>query len=78
MENIKEYTATKLRQYRAVKNISLSEVAEKTGLDKNTISRYESGKYNMQLDIVEKLLNFYEVPYTIFFSQDYANNHKLV
>ena len=76
MENIKEYTATKLRQYRAAKNISLSEVAEKTGLDKNTISRYESGKYNMQLDIVDKLLNFYEVPYNIFFSLEYANNHK--
>ena len=76
MENIKEYTATKLRQLRAAKNVSLTEVAENTGLDKNTISRYESGKYNMQIDVIEKLLDFYEISYTIFFSPDYANNHK--
>ena len=76
MENIKEFTASKLRQFRAIKNVSLYEVSEKTGLDKNTISRYESGKYNMQLDILEKLLDYYDIPYTIFFNQDYANNHK--
>lgn len=78
IENIKEYTATQLRSLRAEKKCTLEEVAEMTGLDKNTISRYENGKNKMQLDVLDKLLSFYQIPYTIFFTRSYANNHKKI
>lgn len=77
IDNIKEYTATQLRSLRAEKNYTIEEVAKITGLDKNTISRYENGKNKMQLDVLDKLLSCYEISYSIFFTRSYANNHNL-
>ena len=68
IEDIKNYTATGLRKLRAGKNESLECVSEKTGIDKGTISRYEKGNCYMSLDIIEKLLNYYGVSFTIFFT----------
>lgn len=76
IENIKEFTARRLREIRAGKKLTLKEVANNVGIDVNTLSRYENGNYSMQLDVIEKLLNYYDVSYSIFFNIDYAKNHN--
>lgn len=76
IDNIREYTATELRKIRAAKDLSLETVAKSIGIDKNTLSRYETGNTSIQLDFLDKILSFYEVPFAIFFENSYAKKHN--
>ena len=75
IENIREYTAIELRKIRAEKNVTLEDVAKSIGIDKNTLSRYEKGNTSIQLDYLEKILDYYKIPFHIFFANNYANKH---
>ena len=73
-------TASKLRGLRAERNLTLEEVAEKTGINKDTISRYENSNVSMQLWILDKLVNCYDTSLDIFFKNIYdkmQNNFEL-
>ncbi len=77
MEKIaRKLVADKLRGIRAERKLSLEIVAEKSGVNKDTISRYENGSVSQQVDNLEKLLNAYNVDFSIFFSNLYANSQN--
>lgn len=64
-------TASKLRGLRAEKNLTIEEVSEKTGINKDTICRYENSNVSMQLYILDKLVNCYGINLYIFFKSIY-------
>ena len=47
---VREYT-----YLRKLKGLTQAEVAERAGISRTNISRFESGKYNPTLDMLEKL-----------------------
>lgn len=64
-------TAAKLRGLRAEKKLTIEEVAEKTGISKDTICRYENSNVSMQLWILDKLVSCYDMSLDIFFKNIY-------
>ena len=76
MKNTRELIAEELRSIRAVKKVSIEKVAEESKVNKDTISRYENNMTSMQIDILEKLLNYYNVNFDIFFTNIYAKKHN--
>lgn len=76
MKKTRDLIADELRSIRAKKNLSIESVAKETNVNKDTISRYENNAVSMQIDILEKLLEFYQIEFDIFFTNIYANKHK--
>lgn len=67
MENIRQFTARELRKLRADRDVTLEEASKEIGIGKDTLSRYENNNCSMQLDVLERILNYYGVPFNIFF-----------
>ncbi len=76
MKTTRELISEELRSIRAAKKISIENVAIKSNVNKDTISRYENNSVSMQIDTLEKLLKFYEIDFDIFFTNIYAKKHK--
>ena len=76
MKTIRECVAEELRAIRSKKQYSQKQVADGTGLDVMTIGRYENNNTSMQLDVVDKILTFYNVSIDIFFRNISANMHE--
>lgn len=76
MKSTRELIAEELRSIRAKKKLSLESAAEKAGVNKDTIWRYENNQVSMQIDILEKLLLVYDEDFDIFFVNVYANKQK--
>ena len=76
MKTTREMISAELRSIRAFKHLSIESVANATNVNKDTISRYENNLTSMQIDVLEKLLKFYEIDFNIFFTNIYANKHK--
>jgi len=74
VSNAQAILAQKLRHARMNSNLSQSAVGVAIGLDESgaatRISRYESGKYNIPLHMIERLASFYSVPLCWLFSND--------
>lgn len=64
-------TAASLRGLRAEKNMTIEDVANKTGINKDTISRYENSNVSMQLYMLDKLVECYGIGLDIFFKSIY-------
>ena len=54
---------TLLRATRERMGLSLSDVAEQTGIDKSTLSRIENGKRSINLDGLPKIAAAYRLTY---------------
>ena len=78
MKTTRELISEELRSIRAAKKISIENVAIKSNVNKDTISRYENNSVSMQIDTLEKLLKFYEIDFDIFFTNIYAKKHKYI
>ena len=76
MKTTRELIADELRSIRARTGLSIETVAKETQISKDTISRYENNLVSMQIDILEKLLNYYNINFDIFFTNIYANKHN--
>lgn len=76
MKSTRELIADELRSLRALKKASIETVAKESNVNKDTISRYENNLTSMQIDILEKLLNYYNVSFDIFFTNIYAKKHN--
>lgn len=76
MKSTRELIAEELRSLRAKQKKSLEVIAEETGLNKDTICRYENNQVSMQIDTLEKLIVAYGQEFDIFFTSIYANKHK--
>lgn len=75
-ETIKNYIANELRALRAKKNKSIVELADDLGLTKDTISRYENAKTSINIDVLEKILDYYDLDFDIFFKNVCANKQN--
>ena len=75
-DNFKENVAAELRSLRSKNNLKQKEVAERAGIDIMTIVRYENNNVSMQLDMLEKIVNVYNMKIDIFFDSVYANMQK--
>lgn len=73
---IKKAISSELRKLRAGTGLKIEEIATKSGVNKDTISRYENGKNYMRIDILYKLISAYDVTIDYFFTQVNANMHK--
>ena len=76
MKSTRDLISDELRSLRAKANLNLEEVALKTNISKDTLSRYERNQVAMNIDILEKILNFYDVNFDIFFTQIYAKKQN--
>lgn len=73
---LKECIASELRKLRADKHITIEELAVKSKVNKDTISRYENNIVSMNIDILFKILSAYNVSFDIFFTNVNANMHN--
>ncbi len=73
---IKEEIAAELRKIRAGLNLSLEDVSTKSGVNKDTICRYENNQVNMNIDILFKILCSYGIDFYIFFKSINANKQN--
>ena len=77
-ENIRKYIGNELRSLRAKNNISLVELANILKIDKGTICKYENAVSSINIDTLEKFLNYYNIDFDIFFSNVCANKHNKI
>ena len=71
---------SRIKYYRLLNNFTQEELADKSGLDRTTIIRYENDLVNHSIDIVDKICKVFEIePFTIyddylkFISDDYGS-----
>lgn len=76
MKTTRQLIAEELRSIRAKKDLSIEMVAQKSKVNKDTISRYENNLVSMQIDTLEKILNVYEEDFDIFFKRIYVNKQN--
>lgn len=74
--SFKEEVASELRSLRAKNNLTQKEVAIKAEIDVMTVTRYENNSTSMQLDMIEKIIEVYNVAPAIFFGIVSANMQK--
>ncbi len=75
---VRMYIAEELRTLRTKENITIMELAKRVGISENTIVRYEKGIISIRVDTLEKLLNYYNTNFVIFFKNIYAYKHNVM
>ncbi len=73
---IRNDIANELRSLRAKNNITLEELSKQCNISKDAICRYENSTVSINVDNLEKILNYYNIDFCIFFNQIYANKHN--
>lgn len=64
--------ASRLRELRAGKKMTLKEVSDISGISVDTIARYENNKTSITINNLYKLLDTYDTSLIIFFKEIYA------
>lgn len=67
--------AEELKSIRTRKGLSIKQVSEDIGIHFNSLSKYEKNADDMQLNILEKLLAYYNIDELIFFKVIREYNH---
>lgn len=75
ISDIKIYVAEELRKLRAARRETIEEASKNIGISKDTLCRYEKGSSQMYVDVLYKILNYYNVEFDIFFANYNANKH---
>lgn len=70
-EELVKYIGLELADIRKTKGYLIIDVAEKTKINKDTISKYENGNSSMKIFILAKLLDFYNISIVYFFTKVY-------
>lgn len=65
-----------LKILRIRNDLSIEKVADKLGLSRETIRRYENGAVDMSIERLEKLLTYYNADKIIFFNNVCENMHE--
>lgn len=76
MEEINKNISAKLKCLRAEKGYSLEEMAEKIGIHRETLRKYENNPSSIEIGILLKMLNIYDVETTYFFELIYGKMPK--
>lgn len=66
--NIKEKFGQKVKQLREEKDFSIEYLANISNVDRNYISDIEKGKRNVSIEIMEKIINAFNIDFTTFFN----------
>lgn len=75
-EELKIIVGKQLMLIRKEADLSIEELANKTKLATSTISRYENGKHNMNIDVIYKIVNGCNSSMNIFFEKCIAKMQK--
>lgn len=70
MENIKQKVGERIKELRNHENISQEELANKAGMARGFVSGVETGKRNITVETLGKILDVLSISYGTFF------NHK--
>lgn len=73
MENVIKKISGKLKGIRAEKGYSLEEMAEKLGIHRETFRKYENNPSLIEIGMLLKILNIYDIETTYFFELIYGN-----
>lgn len=65
--NPKKLPGKVLRQLRRKANLQQKDIAEVLGVSPSAVSKYETGKLLLDLESIQKLAKFFDVPITTFF-----------
>lgn len=76
MGTTRQIIASELRGLRAKKRLSVYEVAAKTGINKDTIYKYERSEIPPKIDILEQILNVYDYDLFMFFNNEEFKTKK--
>lgn len=76
MEEISKKISAKLKGLRAEKGFSLEEMAEKIGVHRETLRKYENNPLTIEIEILLNMLNIYDIETTYFFDLIYGNLPK--
>lgn len=76
MEEINKNISAKLKGLRAEKGYSLEEMAEKIGVHRETLRKYESNPANIEIGTLLKMLDIYDMETTYFFELIYGKMPK--
>ena len=72
MEKINKNISSKLKGLRAEKGFSLEEMAEKIGVHRETLRKYESNPSSIEIGTLLKMLDIYDLDTTDFFELIYG------
>ena len=72
MEEINKNISAKLKGLRAEKGFSLEEMAEKIGVHRETLRKYENNPSSIEIGTLLKMLNIYDIETTYFFELIYG------
>ena len=75
-ELLNKLISEELRALRAKTGLNQSEVAESVGINKDTLSRYETNLSNAKIYILDKLLDYYGSNLKYFFTTIYDRLQK--
>ena len=73
MENVIKQISGKLKGIRAEKGYSLEEMAEKLSIHRETFRKYENNPALIEIGMLLKILNIYDIETTYFFELIYGN-----
>ena len=68
MKKSKTIIGKTIKHYRKKKGLTLQELADKLGVDKQYVWKLENGKVNMSLDYLDKVIQELGCDHTDFFS----------
>ncbi len=64
------HIGTKIRQLRKENKDTLKSLAEKIGYDNSNLSKIESGKIDVTIELLQKIMNVYNVDSSYFFGAE--------
>jgi len=73
MEDIIKNISGKLKGIRAEKGYSLEEMADKLGIHRETFRKYENNPSTIEVGMLLKILDIYDIKTTYFFNLIYGN-----
>jgi len=76
MEEINKIISTKLKGLRAEKGYSLEEMAEKIGVHRETLRKYENNPSSIEIGTLLEMLDIYDMDTTYFFELIYGKMPK--
>ena len=78
MENITQYVADKIKEYRERRNITQQELAEALNVKQQTIARYESGERKADQNVLFALADYFNISINDFFPPLHFENADIV
>lgn len=73
---IEESIGSKIRRIRKENKDSLKSLSEKINYDYSNLSKVELGKYEASVELLEKIINIYNLDASYFFDNEYTKSER--